>query len=119
MAMAPHGTQERLEVIAKPAAPPAVVISRVDGHPRVIGALPVALAGDVLHELLQGRKGGLRAREISRLQGLAQLLEELRKPIHLAPARAAVLAMRSGRLALEILLEGGKVLLRPRQVPGL
>ena len=75
-----------------------------------------------LQKLLQRIEDCLSTRQITRLQILTQLVEQLRKLTlltALTPARLVMMMVRFGSLALEVLLNGGIVLLGTGEIPAL
>ena len=72
----------------------------------------------MLEVLLQGRISLLRRRQVAGLQSLSQFSEQLSNRILLGSARTSPMSMMmvSAALALHILLNGGKVLLRRREI---
>ncbi len=74
--------------------------------------------GRLLEVLLQRRVSLLRRRQVARLQRLSQFTEQLSNRILRGPTRTSPMSvmMVSAALALHILLNGGKVLLRRREI---
>lgn len=74
--------------------------------------------GRLLEVLLQGRVSLLRRRQVAGLQGLSQFTEQLSNRILWGGAGTLCMPMMmmSATLALHILLNGGKVLLRRREI---